>query len=98
TVSFPSVPTRRSSDLLLVQLLQRTAPQCPEQPQSHPAHASPLRQRVAFRGTSRTSLLVPLERGFPPPSSVSVSFRPRTLRGGLRSEEHTSELQSRENL
>src|SRR5690606_25129942 len=76
-------PTPVRPTQLLAPLLQRPAPQYPEQPRSHPAHASSLRQRVASRGTSRTHLLVLLERRFPPPPAVSVSFRPRTLRGGL---------------
>src|SRR5690606_40561448 len=94
----PSFPTRRSSDLT-----RSTPPQdCPAF--WKPAHRAPLvaRSRSASSNTSIGSL--------PPSSSdsgvrvlaaCSISCLPTStepVKKILRSEEHTSELQSRENL
>src|SRR5690606_41879800 len=85
-LDLPSFPTRRSSDLTL------TSPRHPESCAQSPKWSS-------CRGSSAPS---PAPRRLPrwarPPPPRCRSHRPSPARPAARSEEHTSELQSRENL
>src|SRR5690606_40426559 len=90
--ALPSFPTRRSSDLAQV------SPYCPTQTATITSGGSETFDVSACDGPTDFGM----DR-FPPaiqPSNGSVSLTPAT--GGVqfatRSEEHTSELQSRENL
>src|SRR5690606_41574782 len=82
----PAFPTRRSSDLLPSALAEPKPPcNCRT---GNPADRCPLRNRQQGRCGH-------------PASSSEAGFTPAggSIRGsGMRSEEHTSELQSRENL
>src|SRR5690606_39577583 len=87
-VRLPSCPTRRSSDLLIA---------VAEQPATVGFHQGPgehLAKLLALLGGGLAPVLAHHVEGNP----VEIHHRPQIRRQAVRSEEHTSELQSRENL